>query len=60
MLCEKSKELREAIGLVQRQVTADLQVDIAYMSKMEHNEKPVSRTHIKKLGKLYSVTENDL
>ena len=60
MLGEKLKELREAKGLVQRQVAADLQVDTAYISKMEHNEKPVSRTHLKKLAKLYSVTENDL
>lgn len=60
MLGEKLKELREAKGLVQRQVAADLQVDTAYISKMEHNEKPVSRIHLKKLSKLYSVAENDL
>lgn len=60
MLGEKLRELREAKGLVQRQVAADLQVDTAYISKMEHNEKPVSRNHLKKLSKLYSVAENDL
>lgn len=60
MLGEKLRELREAKGLVQRQVAADLQVDTAYISKMEHNEKPVSRIHLKKLSKLYSVAENDL
>ena len=60
MLGEKLRELREAKGLVQRQVAADLQVDTAYISKMEHNEKPVSRNHLKKLSKLYNVAENDL
>jgi transcriptional regulator with XRE-family HTH domain len=60
MLGEKLKELREAKGLVQRQVAADLQVDTAYVSKMEHNEKPVSRNHLKKLSKLYSVPEYEL
>lgn len=60
MLGEKLRELREAKGLVQRQVAADLQVDTAYISKMEHNEKPVSRNHLKKFSKLYSVAENDL
>jgi transcriptional regulator with XRE-family HTH domain len=60
MLGEKLKELRESKGLVQRQVAADLQVDTAYISKMEHNEKPVSRNHLKKLSKLYSVPENEL
>lgn len=60
MLGEKLRELREAKGLVQRQVAADLQMDTAYISKMEHNEKPVSRNHLKKLSKLYNVSENDL
>jgi len=60
MLGEKLKELREAQGLVQRQVAAELDVDTAYISKMEHNEKPVSRTHLKKLYRLYSITENEL
>lgn len=60
MLGEKLRELREAKGLVQRQVAADLQVDTAYISKMEHNEKPVSRNHLKKLSKLYNISENDL
>lgn len=60
MLGEKLRELREANGLVQRQVAADLDVDIAYISRMEHNEKPVSRNHLKKISKLYNVSENDL
>ena len=60
MLGEKLKELREAKGLVQRQVAADLHVDTAYISKMEHNEKPVSRNHLKKLSKLYSIPESEL
>lgn len=60
MLGEKLKDLREAKGLVQRQVAADLQVDTAYISKMEHNEKPVSRNHLKKLSKLFGVPESEL
>ncbi len=60
MLGKKLKELRDAKGLMQRQVAADLLVDTAYISKMEHNEKPVNRSHLKKLAKLYSVTENEL
>lgn len=60
MLGEKLKELREAKGLLQRQVAAELDVDTAYVSKMEHNEKPVSRIHLKKLSRLYSITENEL
>ena len=60
MLSEKLKELREAKGFLQRQVAADLLVDTAYISKMEHNEKPVSRIHLKKLSKLYNVSETEL
>lgn len=60
MLGEKLKELREAKGLVQRQVAAKLKVDTAYISKMENSEKPISRSHLKKLSRLYSIDETDL
>ena len=60
MLGEKLKALREAKGLVQRQVAAELEVDTAYISKMESNEKPVSRTHLKKLAVLLGIGEEDL
>lgn len=60
MLGEKLKELREAKGLVQRQVAAELEVDTAYVSKMESNEKPVSRTHLKKLSELLGIDEEEL
>jgi transcriptional regulator with XRE-family HTH domain len=60
MLGEKLKELREAKSFLQRQVAAELQVDSAYISKMEHDEKPVNRSHLKKLAKLYSVPESEL
>lgn len=60
MLGEKLKELREAKGFVQRQVAAELQVDTAYVSKMEHNEKPVGRNHLKRLSKLYNIPESEL
>ena len=60
MLGERLKELREAKGYVQRQVAALLEVDTAYVSKMERNEKPVSRSHLKKLSELFDVSEADL
>lgn len=60
MLGEKLKELREAKGLVQRQVAAELEVDTAYISKMESNEKPVSRQHLKKLSVLLGIAEDEL
>jgi transcriptional regulator with XRE-family HTH domain len=60
MLGEKLKELRELRGLLQRQVAAELDVDTAYISKMESNDKPVSKTYLSKLAKLYEVDEQDL
>jgi HTH-type transcriptional regulator, competence development regulator len=60
MLGEKLKELREAKGLVQRQVAAELEVDTAYISKMESNEKPVSRNHLRKLAAILAIEEDQL
>jgi len=37
-----------------------LEIDNAYISKMESNDKPVSRKHLAKLAKLYKVKEQDL
>jgi transcriptional regulator with XRE-family HTH domain len=60
MFGQKVKELREAKGLVQRQVAAELEVDTAYISKIENEEKTISRSQIPKLSKLFKVSENDL
>ena len=60
MLGQKLKELREAKGLVQRQVAAVLKVDTAYVSKIESNGKPVSRQHLKKLSNLLGISESEL
>lgn len=60
MLGQKLRELREAKGLVQRQVAAELEVDTAYVSKIESNEKPVSRHHLKKLSLLFGISEEEL
>lgn len=57
---EKLKELREARGLVQRQVAAKLDVDTAYISKIESNEKPLSRQHLRNLASLFDVPESHL
>jgi HTH-type transcriptional regulator, competence development regulator len=60
MLGEKLKELRESKGLLQRQVAAELDVDTAYISKMESNDKPVSKAYLSKLAHLYNVKEQEL
>lgn len=60
MFGEKLRELREAKGLMQRQVAAVLEVDTAYISKLEKNEKPASRNCLKKLAVLLNYPEDDL
>lgn len=60
MLGEKLKELRESKGLLQRQVAAELDVDTAYISKMESNDKPVSKSHLVALSRIYEVQESEL
>src|SRR5690606_16696432 len=60
MLGQKLKELRETKGFVQREVAAELHLDTAYVSKIESNEKPLSRHHLKRLAELFEVSENDL
>jgi transcriptional regulator with XRE-family HTH domain len=60
MLGEKLRELREAKGLLQRQVAAELDVDTAYISKMENNDKPVSKSHLEALAKVYDLPASEL
>ena len=60
MLGEKLKELREAKGILQKQVAQVLGVDTAYVSKMESAEKPVSQSYLARLALLYEVDENEL
>jgi transcriptional regulator with XRE-family HTH domain len=60
MFGQKVKELREANGLVQRQVAAELEVDTAYVSKIESDEKLISKNHISKLSKILNVHETEL
>jgi transcriptional regulator with XRE-family HTH domain len=60
MLGIKLKELRELNGFVQRQIAALLEIDTAYISKMESGDKQISRDHLKKLATVYKVPENEL
>jgi transcriptional regulator with XRE-family HTH domain len=57
---KKLRELREQKGLLLRQVAAELEVDTAYISKMEQGKKNIKREFILKLAGIYGVNENDL
>jgi len=60
MLGQKLKELREEHQFVQREVAAKLEVDTAYVSKMENGTKQVSRNWLPILAEMFEVNEDDL
>lgn len=57
---QKLRELRKEKGLLLRQVGAELDVDTAYISKMERGEKNIKKEFIIRLAKLYEYDENEL
>jgi len=57
---KKLRELREQKGLLLRQVAASLEVDTAYISKMERGEKNIKREYIFKLAELYQSDKDEL
>ena len=57
---KKLRELREQKGLLLRQVAAKLEVDTAYISKMERGEKNIKREFIVKLAKIYQANTDEL
>ena len=57
---QKLRELRESKGFLLRQVAAELEVDTAYISKMERGEKNIKREFILQLASLYEFSEDDL
>ena len=54
------REYRTLKGLLLRQVAAELEVDTAFLSKMERNEKKASRQQVDKLAKVLEVDDNIL
>ncbi len=57
---KKLRELREQKGLLLRQVAAELEVDTAYISKMERGEKNIKRDYILRLAEIYSAKKEEL
>jgi len=59
-LGERLRELRESRNLMQREVGAIIEVDGAFISKIESNEKPINRNHLQKLSAFFDVIEDEL
>lgn len=57
---ERVRELREKKGLLLRQVAAALEVDTAFLSKMERNEKTAGKQHVSKLSVVLEANYDEL
>jgi transcriptional regulator with XRE-family HTH domain len=59
-LGKKLRELRESQGLLLRQVAAQIDVDTAFLSKMERGDRKAQREHVSKLARLLKTDEDEL
>lgn len=59
-LGDRLRELRDSRNLMQREVGAIIEVDGAFISKVEKNEKPLNRNHLKKLSHYFNIEESEL
>jgi len=59
-LGDKLRQLRDEKNLMQREVGAVIEVDGAFISKVENSEKPINRKHLSTLSKFFKVSEDEL
>lgn len=57
---KKIKELREERGLLQRQLSAALEIDTPMYSKIERGERKAKRSQVPIMAKLFEVDEKEL
>ena len=57
---KKIKELREERGLVQRQLSAALEIDTLMYSKIERGERKAKRSQIPIMAQMFEVDEKEL
>lgn len=59
-LGKRIKELREAKGLVQRQLASGLEIDTPMYSKIERGERRAKREQVLKLAKMLNTDKDEL
>lgn len=57
---ETIREIRESKGLLLRQAAAFLEVDTAFVSKLERGERKASREQVEKLADFLTASKNNL
>lgn len=59
-LANRIKELRESQGLLQRQLSAELEIDTPMFSKIERGERRAKRELVLKIAELLKADEQEL
>ena len=59
-LGQKIRELREKKGVLLRQLAAFMEVDTAFISKMERGERKANRDQVLKMAEYLEIHRNDL
>ena len=57
---DKIKQLREEQSLTQRQVAAELGIDVAMYNRFEKGERNMKRELVKNLAHIYGISEDEL
>ena len=60
MFAEKIRQLREEKQLLQRQVSATLDIDNALYCKIERGDRTAKREHVIKLSQLFDTDQDEL
>lgn len=59
-LGEKIKDLRESSGMFQRQLAAILEIGDGFLSKIESDQKPLKREHLKTISETFNCSFSEL
>ena len=59
-LGNKIKELRESSGLLQRELASRLNLGEGYLSKVENDQKPLNREHLKTISEIFKEPREEL
>lgn len=57
---QKIKELRESKGMFQRQLASILEIGDGFLSKVESDQKPLKREHLKTISETFNCSFSEL
>lgn len=59
-LGQKIKQLRESKGMLQRKLASILEIGDGFLSKVESDQKPLKREHLKTISETFDYSYNEL